>query len=206
MRKNIIRPWITAVALVFIAVNMSFADPPTVTALSPSLGCNQAAVNITITGTGFFGGGSSSAVTGVNFDDTLSTSLTTVTATSDTTITAVIPMGIVPGNYNVRVTTPGGTNSTSTTKFTLNAFNYKYWINGSGNWSSIAPSHWSTTSGGSVTTGVPGVNDFVIFDTNSSTGTCAVTLDVAANVGGSSVVRQCISCCPVHGDAAYGWW
>jgi alpha-tubulin suppressor-like RCC1 family protein len=40
-----------------------------------------------------------------------------------------------------------------------------FWIGGSGNWSD--PTHWSTTSGGSAGTCVPGPTDNVTFDANS---------------------------------------
>jgi len=92
---------------------------PTVTALSPSTGSNLSATAVTITGTGFFGGIGSSTVTGVRLDDGANTNLTGVTTISDVTIRASVPAGVAVGSYNVKVTAAGGTNLTSTTKFTV---------------------------------------------------------------------------------------
>lgn len=53
-----------------------------------------------------------------------------------------------------------------------------YWINGTGNWSNT--SHWATSSGGSMTGGLPTSSDAVYFDGNSGAGT--VTVDVNASM------------------------
>lgn len=56
----------------------------------------------------------------------------------------------------------------------------RYWVNGSGNWTSTA--RWSTTSGGASGASVPSSNDTVYIDNNSFIGTGGagtITLDTA---------------------------
>ena len=99
---------------------------PTVTAVNPATGDNTAPKTVTITGTGFFAGGSTNAVSAINFAKTTGPTLATITITgysvaSDSQITNVIvPLGFPVdggGTYDVRVTTSGGSNTTSTQKF-----------------------------------------------------------------------------------------
>jgi hypothetical protein len=56
-------------------------------------------------------------------------------------------------------------------------FAQRYWVGGTGNWSSS--SHWSAASGGAGGAGVPSPTDDVFFDENSGFG--MVTLDVTGN-------------------------
>jgi hypothetical protein len=58
-------------------------------------------------------------------------------------------------------------------------FNQRYWVGGSGNWSSTA--HWSTTSGGASGASVPTSTTEVYFNANSFTsGSATVTVDASA--------------------------
>ena len=93
---------------------------PAVTELKPATGSNLSAVNITITGSGFYGGLLSSTVSNVALDDGVNTQLTGITAISDSEIRAVVPAGVMIGNYNLRVSAAGGTSlTTGTAKFTV---------------------------------------------------------------------------------------
>ncbi|MCZ6689070.1 MAG: beta-propeller fold lactonase family protein [Planctomycetota bacterium] len=83
------------------------SSAPTVTDIVPPSGLDNVATPVAITGTNFTG------ATGVALDDPATTALTGVSVGSGTAITASVPAGITPGVYNVRVTTPDGTNSTS---------------------------------------------------------------------------------------------
>ena len=92
---------------------------PEVGNVTPSASSNLAPVTLNITGTYFFGGSLSNAVTAVKLDTfPLETSLNIAGAVfTDTTINgAVVPQGVKTGTYNVKVTTPAGTNSTSVIK------------------------------------------------------------------------------------------
>lgn len=84
---------------------------PTVTNVAPSSGMDNVATAVTITGMEFV------SVSAVGLDDPATTALTAVTTVNDTTITASVPQGITPGLYNVRVTTPAGTNLTSAVQY-----------------------------------------------------------------------------------------
>ena len=86
------------------------APVPTVTSVSPSSGYNSETTDVTITGSGFTG------ATAVKLSN--NTSLVSVFVVSATQILATVPSGVTPGTYDVRVTTPGGTNTTSSQKFT----------------------------------------------------------------------------------------
>jgi len=81
----------------------SFDAVPTVTGLSPSSGAPGGGTTVTITGTGFTG------ATKVLFGTVAATSYSVV---SSTQITAVTPAQSA-GTHTVFVTTPGGTNATS---------------------------------------------------------------------------------------------
>lgn len=90
-------------------VNFTFAPIPTISSVTPSSGPTGGSTTITIVGTGFFGGGSVSAVSGVTVGGV---SATSVSVASDTSLTAVTPSGTA-GAQNVVVTTPGGPSAAS---------------------------------------------------------------------------------------------
>ncbi|MFH1824360.1 MAG: IPT/TIG domain-containing protein, partial [Candidatus Firestonebacteria bacterium] len=96
---------------------------PTVTNVVPSTGSNSSTTTVSITGTGFYGGGSSNDVTNVKIDSGSNNyNFSSWSVTSDgTIINAVVPSGCVGGTYNVRVTTSEGTNTTSTVQFVITA-------------------------------------------------------------------------------------
>lgn len=87
------------------------ATPPTVTGVSPSRGLRDGNTPVTITGTGFSG------VLDVKLSDPAGTLLTDVLFVSSTQITAVVPPGIAPGQYDIIVRNPLGANATSSVKF-----------------------------------------------------------------------------------------
>ena len=86
----------------------TYAVAPAVTSISPTRGPLGGGTTVIITGTGFYGGGSSPAVSAVKFG---STSATSFTVNSATQITATSPAG--SGTVDVTVTTPGGTSATT---------------------------------------------------------------------------------------------
>jgi C1A family cysteine protease len=94
---------------VCVKVYTSFVKPAVI-AVVPTAGPVVGGTSVNITGTGFYGGVSSSAVTSVKFG---STAATAYTVNSDTSITATAPSHAV-GTVNVTVTTPFGTSATST--------------------------------------------------------------------------------------------
>ena len=104
-----------------VKLTLTNAPPPTVTSVSPSTGSNSGVTFITIDGTNFYGGTGANTVTSVNLDDSGNTAVILGLASyTDTTInSAIITNGIKAGAYNVKVTTLGGTNSTSSQKFTV---------------------------------------------------------------------------------------
>jgi len=84
----------------------STAVGPTLSSLSATYAPNNAAVTLTLTGSGFFGGGGVSAVQSIYLDNSAGTQLTGYTVTSDQTITGVVvPAGIAPGVYHIKVQT-----------------------------------------------------------------------------------------------------
>ena len=93
---------------------------PKVSSISPGSGPSSGGTMVTVTGTGFFGGGDSSAVSAVKFGSTAASSSTVI---SDISLTAISPAG--SGLVDVTVTTSGGTSVTSSTdQFTYNATLY----------------------------------------------------------------------------------
>jgi len=91
---------------------------PVVNNVTPNNGSNSSSTTITITGAGFFGGGSSADVISIKLSNSAETSITGWTVISDSVINSgVIPSGLTPGKYDVRVTTSKGTNFTSVVKF-----------------------------------------------------------------------------------------
>ena len=55
----------------------------------------------------------------------------------------------------------------------------RYWVGGTGTWSSTNTANWSATSGGSTGASVPTATDNVFFDANSNTGTSSFTVTMA---------------------------
>lgn len=55
----------------------------------------------------------------------------------------------------------------------------RYWVGGTGTWSSTSTTNWSTSSGGASGASVPTAADNVIFDANSNVGTGAFTVTMA---------------------------
>jgi outer membrane protein assembly factor BamB len=82
---------------------------PAVTSLSLSRASNAQQNAINLTGSGFFGGGATSQVQGVQLDNGSVTQLLGYTVASDQSITGiVIPAGLPAGTYRVRVRTNAG--------------------------------------------------------------------------------------------------
>jgi outer membrane protein assembly factor BamB len=82
---------------------------PSVASVSASRVSNAQQASINLTGSGFFGGGSSSQVQRVQLDDTAGTQLLGYAVASDSSITGVVlPAGVAPGIYHVRVQTGVG--------------------------------------------------------------------------------------------------
>ena len=99
------------------------ATGPAVTALSTTFATNDSAASITITGSGFFGGGTASAVQTVYLDNSAQTPLTGYAVASDQSITgAVIPAGVAPGVYHIKVQTSVGVTANEPS-FTVGAAN-----------------------------------------------------------------------------------
>lgn len=57
----------------------------------------------------------------------------------------------------------------------------RYWVGGTGNWSSSSTTNWSATSGGASGASAPTSVDDVFFDANSNTGTNPFTVTILAN-------------------------
>src|SRR3989339_722036 len=102
--------------------------PPTVTNVTPATNSNLSATTVTLTGNSFYGSSINSAVTGITIATAPPTEITSdYSVVSDTTITnVVIPQGLFPGTYDIRVSNGsgdpnGGTNVTSTVKFVITA-------------------------------------------------------------------------------------
>lgn len=93
-------------------------NPPTVTNITPSKGISGLNVPVTINGTDFF------ASTAGKLDDSASTALTNLQVLNNGTITATVPTSSVAvGDYNVVITTPAGSNGTSTPQFRVLSIN-----------------------------------------------------------------------------------
>ena len=87
---------------------------PTVVSITPTWASSTNNTTVTITGTGFFGGTITSDIRAIKLSDNFVLTYATAVV-SDTDIKGVIvPIGSAPGSYDVRVTTGGGVNSTST--------------------------------------------------------------------------------------------
>jgi len=90
---------------------------PTITTVSPSSGTNEKTTTITITGTNY----QTSGTTLVTLEATGKTpiSCTSVSVSSATTITAVVPADKVTGAYDVKVTNPDGQSAPKSAAFTV---------------------------------------------------------------------------------------
>ena len=55
----------------------------------------------------------------------------------------------------------------------------RYWVGGTGTWSSTNTANWSDSSGGGTGASVPTAADNVFFDANSNVGTGAFTVTMA---------------------------
>jgi len=101
-----ILPGIYSNTLVFTVVGNDTPPvlEPTVTSVDPNFVASASNTAVTVTGTGFYGGETSSAVTSVTVGGTACTSFNVV---SDTSLTCVTPARTV-GVYPVVVTTSGG--------------------------------------------------------------------------------------------------
>lgn len=118
---------ITVIAEQITEINMALTViPPTVVSVAPSSGYSNRNVTITVTGTGFFGGGASSDIVDVSLSDLSpvkqgkklkTTVLTVLSVPSDTLLNAVVPAGVTPGTYNIRVINTGGTNVSSAVRY-----------------------------------------------------------------------------------------
>ena len=96
------------------------AQVPQVNTINPNSGANSDPTAVFITGAGFFGGGTSADVQYVELNDPFGTALTNWLVTNDSVIAnGVVPAGIQPGTYDVRVTTSKGVNSTSAMRFAV---------------------------------------------------------------------------------------
>ncbi len=85
---------------------------PAVSGVAPSSGRNDLPTSVTISGTDLAG------ATGLKLNDGQNTALSIVSNTA-AQIEATVPAGVAPGSYDVIVTTPVGSNSTSSQQFTV---------------------------------------------------------------------------------------
>ncbi len=136
---------------------------PTVTSLSVSTGPHAGGTTVTITGSGFFNGGSGSAVTGVKFGPYAAAG---VSVASDTSLSINSPAGM--GTVVVVVTTAGGSSNSYGTGIGNNQFQYAgpsitgvspsaVYYNLSATTSPAFPAGATITLSGSGFTGVTGV-------------------------------------------------
>ena len=65
----------------------------------------------------------------------------------------------------------------------------RYWVGGTGSWSTSNTANWSTTSGGTGGASVPGASDVAIFDSNSFSGSYTVTKTSNTTVSGLSMIN-----------------
>ena len=106
-----------------ITLNSLGVPVPAVSSVNPASILNTEARTVTITGTGYYGGGASANVSLVVLNTSpTATTVTGWTCVSDSSIaSAVVPAGVKGGTYDVLVTTSGGTNATSAVKLTVTA-------------------------------------------------------------------------------------
>ena len=99
---------------------ISSSGIPVVSTVSPSAGSYGQPSTISVTGSGFFGGGASSDVISVGLDDMASTMASSFTVVSDSSITGItLPGTVSVGTYNVIVSTTIGMNTTSAEKYSI---------------------------------------------------------------------------------------
>ena len=78
---------------------------------------NNRSSSFDIAGSGFFAGGTSPTVTDIRLDDSVYTKLTGYTVVNDNSITGVVlPEGVNPGIYNIKVYSNGTNNLESAVK------------------------------------------------------------------------------------------
>jgi len=99
------------------ADSLLIASAPTVSKIIPANSSNTAAITVTVTGTGFYGGGSNPDVSGVALSGSVVSTLSNYSVLSDTRLWAEVPAGITPGLFDFQVTNTGGTNATSAEKY-----------------------------------------------------------------------------------------
>ena len=58
----------------------------------------------------------------------------------------------------------------------------RYWVGGTGNWTSSSTTNWASSSGGTAGASVPTTVDDVFFDANSNTGTNPFTVTINSNI------------------------
>jgi len=94
--------------------------PPTVVNINPLTVYNAGSSYALFTGTGFYGGTLTSNVYSMKLSGNTDVSLGEYTVLSDSVIQSVrIPIGTPAGTYDVKVTTGGGTNTTSSVQITV---------------------------------------------------------------------------------------
>src|SRR5207253_8169658 len=136
------------------------AVQPAVTSVSPSSGPTDGGTSVTITGTNFING--ATVAFGAN-------AATGVVVNSATSITAVSPATITPGQVDVRVTTSGGTSAVvAGDHFTYTAVAPAV--------TSVSPNTGPTTGGTAVTiTGTNFINGATVaFAANAATAVTVV--------------------------------
>jgi len=90
----------------------STATGPTVSSLSVQVAPNNTATSVSLTGNGFFAGGTASAVQNIVLDNSAGTVLSGYSVVSDQSITGVVlPAGTAPGTYHIKVKTSVGSSS-----------------------------------------------------------------------------------------------
>lgn len=66
----------------------------------------------------------------------------------------------------------------------------RYWVGGSGTWSSTNTANWSSSSGGPGGASVPTAADYVYFDANSGSGTVSFSFEIVGNRSARDVEVQ----------------
>ena len=138
-------------------ITFTYAAAPTVTSITPNAGITAGGTTVTIIGTGFYGGGSTSAVSAVKFG---SSNAAGYTVNSDTRISAVTPPDTAH-TVNVVITTSGGDGTLN------NGYTY-------------ADAPTSTTTTTTPTTSTTTTTPPVITTTASTTTTQATTTSTSA--------------------------
>ena len=149
------------------ADQFTYAPVPTVTKINTTSGPVAGGTVVTVTGSGFYGGGPSSEVSAVNFGTTAGTSLS---VTSDTNLSITSPAG--SGTVDITVTTAGGTSLTGT----ADQFTYVTGPTVTG----ISPNSGTTAGGTSVT--ITGTNLSNATAVKFGSNTAAITSDTTTQI------------------------